>query len=285
MDQTKTRTSAGFAVLENDLRYVDWPAIFAGAFLATAMTLVLLSFGAGLGLSMASPVAGEGVSLRWVTIAGGIWMIWTAVSSFAVGGYLTGRLRRRVGDGNVDEVEARDGAHGVVVWAVGAVFGGFLAVSGVGGMLSATGSGAEAALEAADLRFADATEYASSALLRGDATQGSAAAKAEVASILARGFTSGEIADADRQYVTNVVMAQTQMDQAAAQTRVNAAIEDGLAARAAAVEAADQARIAGLIGAFVLAATMLVAAAAAYFAAGAGGKHRDGNLGFHHYGR
>jgi hypothetical protein len=249
------------------------------------LTIVLLSFGAAFGLSMASPVSGEGVSLRWITIAGGIWMIWTAVSSFAAGGYLTGRLRRRLGDANEDEVEARDGAHGVVVWAVGAVFGGFLAVSGVTGTLSAVGGGAATALEAANTQLADTTAYTSSTLLRGDATQGSTAAKAEVAAILANGITAGDISDADRQYLTNVVVAETQLDPAAAQTRVDTAINDGLAARAETIEAIDQTRIASMIAAFVLAATMLVSAAAAYFASVTGGNHRDANRGFRIYGQ
>jgi hypothetical protein len=230
-------------------------------------------------------MSGEGVSLRWITIAGGIWMIWTAVSSFAAGGYLTGRLRRRLGDANADEIEARDGAHGVVVWAVGAVMGGFLAVSGVTGTLAAVGNGAGAALDAANVQLDDATSYTSSALLRGDATQGSAEAKAEVAAILANGLAAGEVPDTDRQYITNVVVAETQLSPEAAATRVDAAIGSGLEARAATIDAIEQTRIAGMIGAFVLAATMLVSAAAAYFASVTGGTHRDANFGFRRYGQ
>lgn len=285
MDYAKTPARAPVSIIETDLRHVDWPAIFAGAFLATALTIVLLTFGAAFGLSMASPVAGEGVSLRWITIAGGIWMIWTAVSSFAAGGYLAGRLRRRLGDANADEIEARDGAHGVVVWAVGAVFGGFLAVSGVTGTLSAVGNTAGSAIEIADAQLVEATAYTSASLLRGDATQGSAAAKAEVAAILANGIIAGAVSDADRQYVTNVVAAETNLTAADAKTRVDTAISEGLAARAKTVEAIDQARIASMIAAFVLAATMLVSAAAAYFASVAGGTHRDANRGFRSYGQ
>ena len=285
MDYAKTPARAPVSIIETDLRHVDWPAIFAGAFLATALTIVLLTFGAAFGLSMASPVAGEGVSLRWITIAGGIWMIWTAVSSFAAGGYLAGRLRRRLGDANEDEIEARDGAHGVVVWAVGAVFGGFLAVSGVTGTLSAVGNTAGSAIEVADAQLVEATAYTSASLLRGDATQGSAAAKAEVAAILANGIIAGAVSDADRQYVTNVVAAETNLPAADAKTRVDTAISEGLAARARTVEAIDQARIASMIAAFVLAATMLVSAAAAYFASVAGGTHRDANRGFRSYGQ
>ncbi len=285
MDYAKTPVRAPISVVETDLRHVDWPAILAGAFLATALTIVLLTFGAAFGLSMTSPKSGEGVSLRWITIAGGIWMIWTAVSSFAAGGYLAGRLRRRLGDANADEIEARDGAHGVVVWAVGAVFGGFLAVSGVTGTLSAVGNGAASALEIADAQLVETTAYTSASLLRGDATQGSDAAKAEVAGILTNGIVAGAVSEADRQYVTNVVVAETNLTPADAKTRVDTAISEGLDARAKTIEAVDQARIASMIAAFVLAATMLVSAAAAYFASVTGGTHRDANRGFRSYGQ
>ena len=87
-----TKNGSAFAVLEDDLRYVDWPAILAGAVLATALSLVLLAFGAAFGLSLGSPTVAEGTSLRWITIAGGIWFVWTAVTSVSAGGYLAGRL-------------------------------------------------------------------------------------------------------------------------------------------------------------------------------------------------
>ena len=40
---------------------VSWPAIVAGAVVACALTLVLLAFGTGLGLTVVSPWAGSGV--------------------------------------------------------------------------------------------------------------------------------------------------------------------------------------------------------------------------------
>jgi hypothetical protein len=42
-----------------------------------------------------------------------------------------------------------------------------------------------------------------------------------------------------------------------------------------ALEAADDARRIGVMGAFLVAASLLVSAAGAYFAAGVGGRHRD----------
>ena len=122
--------------------FVDWPAILAGAVLAAALSFVLLTFGSAIGLSAASAEPGEGVSLRWITIASGIWFVWVAISSFAAGGYLAGRLRRPVEAASVDEVETRDGAHGVLVWATAALFGAVLAATGVSGLVGTVGAAA-----------------------------------------------------------------------------------------------------------------------------------------------
>ena len=62
--------------------------------------------------------------------------------------------------------------------------------------------------------------------------------------------------------------------------RVQGALDQLAEARAQAVEAAEAARVAGVISAFLIAATLLSAAAASYFAAVMGGDHRDRNITF-----
>ena len=109
-------------------------AIFAGTALAVALSFVLLTFGSAIGLSVVSVRAGRGRVAHWIAIASGIWFLWVAITSFAAGGYLAGRLRRPVGGASIDETEVRDGAHGLVVWAVGALVGAILAASGVTGV-------------------------------------------------------------------------------------------------------------------------------------------------------
>ncbi len=111
--------------------YVDWPAIFAGAVIAAAITLVLATFGAGIGLSLTSPYAGEGASLALYTIGVGLWMVWVQVTGFGAGAYVAGRLRRRIGDATEHEVDVRDGAHGLLVWATGVLLGAVIAFSGI----------------------------------------------------------------------------------------------------------------------------------------------------------
>ena len=114
-------------------RYVDFSDIVGGALVATAISLILLGFGSALGLSFASAQPGEGISLRWVAIGGGLWLIWTAVSSGAAGGYFAGRMRKPVGDADADEIETRDGAHGIAVWALATLIMTLLGATGVGG--------------------------------------------------------------------------------------------------------------------------------------------------------
>jgi heme/copper-type cytochrome/quinol oxidase subunit 2 len=258
--------------------YVDWPALLAGGVFASALTFVLFTFGSGLGLSMVSPEPGEGASLRWLTIAAGLWFIWVAVSSFAAGGYLTGRLRRRIGDATYDGVEVRDGAHGVLVWAAGALIGMILAAAGVGGVVGmavqTAGNAAEIVVEEAD--------YFSGRILRSDDGDvvGDQAVRDEVAVIVGRALTVGEASAADRAHLARILVAETGATLPVADAQVDGVLTEVEVARQQAIEAADQARIVGLIAAFVLAATMLVSAAAAYFAAIRGGQHRDDNVPF-----
>ncbi len=120
--------------------YLDWSAILAGGIFALAISFLLVTFGAGLGLSLTSPYGGEGVSAAWLAIASGIWFVWVMITGFGAGGYLAGRMRRRVSDATPDEVGVRDGAHGLMVWAVGALVSTVLATASVGGLLSAGAS-------------------------------------------------------------------------------------------------------------------------------------------------
>lgn len=265
--------------------YVDWPAIIAGAVLATAISFVLITFGAALGLSATSPEAGEGISIRWMTIAAGIWFVWVVVSSNAAGGYLAGRMRRRVGDATEVEAETRDGAHGLLVWAVGALLGAMIATSGITGVVRGAVSTAGAVTEGAAGGVAGALEgqvdYFAGLIQRNTGPQAeNADTQSQVVSVLMRSIREGEVSAEDRQYLVDMAAAQTGAQPAEVEENVDAALTQFEEARQAAVDAAEQARIAAVISAFVVAATMLAAAAVAYFAATMGGDHRDRNVAF-----
>jgi hypothetical protein len=118
--------------------HVDWAAIFAGAALATAIGLILLTFGASLGLSVASPYDGEGYSPVAYAVAAGLYLLWVQLMSFGFGGYVTARLRVRTTDTTEHEIDVRDGLHGLVMWGVGVVAAAVIAIAGLGGAAAAS---------------------------------------------------------------------------------------------------------------------------------------------------
>ncbi len=112
---------------------VDWGAIFAGAVLTTAVALILLTFGTGLGLSVSSPYEGEGMRPALYALGAGLWLLWVHLVSFTIGGYVTARLRARQPDASEHEVDVRDGLHGLLTWGVGVVAAALIAMATIGG--------------------------------------------------------------------------------------------------------------------------------------------------------
>lgn len=260
--------------------YVDWPAIFAGAILASAISFVLMTFGSAIGLGLTSPYAGESASMFWLAIGAGLWVLWVQVSSFMAGGYLAGRMRRRAHDATPHEVDVRDGSHGLLVWALGVFFIGLIALIGAGGAGAvATGSAATVAagaMESSEDGDGGAYDLYIDRLFRtGAVSEVPQTTRGEVERILTASLAAGEFSDADRQYMTTLVQNTTGADEASAQQRVDALVTDAQAAEARAKQAADAARRAAMIAAFLTAASLMVSAAGAFFAAGMGGKHRD----------
>jgi hypothetical protein len=91
----------------------------AGALVATAVSLLLITLGSGIGLTLVSPYGASGPSAGTVAIAGVIWLIFAQGLGFAIGGYVAGRLRNAAGELDESETNFRDGAHGLVAWAIG----------------------------------------------------------------------------------------------------------------------------------------------------------------------
>src|SRR5450631_173253 len=120
---------------------VSWPAVAAGAVVSCALTVVLIAFGLGLGLSVVSPWAGAGVSATTFKIGTGLYLIVIAMLSSSIGGYIAGRLRTRWIGVHSDEVYFRDTAHGFVAWAFASVLGTILLASPVSSLLGGTAAG------------------------------------------------------------------------------------------------------------------------------------------------
>ena len=129
---------------------VSWGAILAGGFTAAAVTLIVVAFGVGAGLSVVSPWSGEGISATTASWAAGLFLVVVAMIASTFGGYITGRLRPGWDDVNVHERFFRDTAHGFVAWAFATVLtvtvlagaGTHLLAAASAGAIPAAGAGA-----------------------------------------------------------------------------------------------------------------------------------------------
>src|SRR5688572_14596388 len=97
---------------------VCWRAIFAGATVAAALTIILCILGTGLGFTAVSPWSSEGISATAFGISAILWLSLTQVVASGMGGFLSGRLRNRTFNVDRDEVYFRDTAHGFLTWSV-----------------------------------------------------------------------------------------------------------------------------------------------------------------------
>jgi hypothetical protein len=255
---------------------VSWPAVTAGAVVSCALTLVLIAFGVGLGLSVVSPWAGAGVSATTFKIGTGLYLIVIAMLSSSIGGYLAGRLRTRWIGVRSDEVYFRDTAHGFIAWALASVLGAVLLASPAGSVVSGGASGAAQGMSAAS-RGGPMDGYVDT-LLRSDAPTTQAAGNGnETRGEMLRLFSSsyrngGELKPADREYVSKVVAARTGLSQADADKRVNEVVTQAKGDLDAARKATAQL-------AFWLTASLLLGAFCASLAATEGGGLRDGTWG------
>jgi hypothetical protein len=75
------RQNAQEDFVEPSVPGVSWAAVLAGAVASLALTLVLLSFGAGMGFSVVSPWANSGVSATTFKIGTGLYFIVMAMIS------------------------------------------------------------------------------------------------------------------------------------------------------------------------------------------------------------
>ncbi|CAM3148777.1 hypothetical protein PANO111632_05220 [Paracoccus nototheniae] len=127
--------------------HVDWPSILAGAAIAGGLTVVLTGFTAAIGLGSVSAETGEGLG-TFALILVGVFAFVSMIAIYGLGGYVAGRMRARTSTSE-DEVEARDGIHGLTVWAIGMILSGILAAGAVTSGVRAAGSAATTAVEAA----------------------------------------------------------------------------------------------------------------------------------------
>lgn len=306
-------TSATPGILARVSSYVEWGPISAGAVSAAATSFVLLSFGSAIGLTAVSPWSSSSLPVWLIAIIATLWVVLTQAGSYALGGYLAGRLRAPVGDSLPAERYFRDGAHGFFVWALGVVItavvvgwtAGAVIKSGVDAAATVASGAAQAAATTASALSnpPDPLNYSIDRLMRPTspaAAPGQPAAAPQPAGatptpsspvgpaatdadrdqerrIFISALATGTLPPDDRAYLASRISAVTGLPPADAEKRVDEAFTALQQAKAEAKEAADKARRAGAIAGFLAAAASFIAAAAAAAGAGLGGKHRDEN--------
>lgn len=237
--------------------YVDWGAIVAGGLVAFAISSVFIAFGSAVGMSLTSFQTAKSASLTALVIAGALWFLWIQISSFIAGGYIAGRMRRRIGDGTTHEVEMRDGMHGLIVWALGVALAAALASSlAISGLSGATSS--------------SVTDYHVDKMMRSPTASAPQIKvdNSEIGRVLLNNLGHAAIDETDKTYLVGQIMTSTGLTQPDALVRLEQTV-------ATLKLQADTTRRFGILAAFLTAASLLISAVAAWWAATMGGKHRN----------
>jgi hypothetical protein len=255
--------------------YVEWAPIIAGAVAAAALSFVLLTAGAAIGLSLVSPYPSQSYGKSAATVATA-WALVVTIGSFLVGGYIAGRLRMTWGEGKPDEVEFRDGVHGFLVWCLSIMIAGILAtVAGTSttmvgpqvGKVSVYSSERGSVLASTvdimlrSIQSAPASPW----------QPASADLRDEVTRVLVTSIAAGQVTAPDRTYLAQVVAQRAGVAPAEAEKRVDAAFAE-------ANRAVDQARRTVVLVGLVTTTALLFGLTATWYAAQRGGHHRDHNI-------
>jgi hypothetical protein len=252
-----------------DPLYLQWTPVIAGAFGAAALSFILITFGVtiGLGVSSTSPTWRDASAA--LALLSGLYLILQAVASFGLGGYIAGRTRRPYAAARTEDVESRDGFHGLATWALAVLIGAMLAALVGAASLNRTAAFAPGASASSAEPL---LSYELDRLFRSPrraANVDIGPARAEAGRILMTSSSHSGVSSDDRGYLAQLVAATTGLAPADADKRVDAAIEDSRTAIA-------RSRRSAIILAFSLAAATLLGAVTAWMAACAGGRHRDG---------
>lgn len=241
-------------ISDDDVKYVDWPAILGAVIVSSASTMLLGAIGIALGLTAVSPWSNNNPSPTAMTVAAAAWFALSALYAGAVAGYIVGRLRKPVLDSTTDERSNRDGLNALIAWGLGLLLTAALTSSI---LTSAAGTAATTASQAAGPVLSEAVKasannagdfvgyYVDRALRPNAAAPGTPSAtandsKTEVARVLTHSLASGSVSDADRADLERVIARQAGLSEADAKARVNQMINDANSAYTKAADAAKQ---------------------------------------------
>jgi hypothetical protein len=251
--------------------YLQWGPIVAGAVAAAALAFVLHAFAGAIGLAVSStaPTWRDASFALW--LLSGLYLVLVALAAYGLGGYLAGRLRSSWTAARIDEIEFRDGAHGLLVWALATLLTATFVILGASAASRLAAPSAGAAGPALSVAGENLIAFDLDRLFRGDRRTGEtdmAYARAEAARILLTASSHSGISAEDRSYLNRLVAARTGLGLPEAERRAEVAI-------GRAKENISRGRKSAVILAFMVGAAALLGAAAAWFAAGVGGRHRD----------
>jgi hypothetical protein len=267
----ETRAPIGSTTATAGPVYLAWGGIVAGALAASALSFILLSFGTAIGLALNSPSASWRDSSVALALLTGVWLLLTALASYGLAGYLAGRLRPRWGSAVAEELDFRDGVQGLLAWALATLIA---AVLGLALANRAVPQAANSALGPTSSTVEPLLAFEVDRLFRSDRRGGEPIEtdlRAQATRVLSTAAGhSGMTAD-DRTQLVRMVMARTGLAQPDSERRV---AEVSAQAR----RAVRRARASSTLLAFMTGASLLVGAAAAWLAAGLGGRHRDGDV-------
>jgi hypothetical protein len=186
--------------------------------------------------------------MSWATI---LWILFAALASAGLGGYIAGRLRVKWPTLRTDEVYFRDTAHGFLAWAVATLLAAAVLTSVIGNIL-----GAGATIGA-----------------------GTTTLHAEIARIFDSSLHAGPLSADDRRYAAQLVAQRTGLSQQDADARVTAAYtaaqETMQRLEASAKAAVDKARKAAAYAALWIFVSLPGGAFFASLMATVGGRQRD----------
>jgi hypothetical protein len=252
---------------------VDWGPVIAGALAAAALAFLLHSFAGAIGISVSSTAPTWRDASFALVLLSGLYLILVALAAYSFGGYIAARMRSRLAAGTPEEVEFRDGMHGLLVWALATLLTALFAFMAAQSLTRLAAPSGGASGPATSVGGENIIAYDLDRLLRSERpAQGDVNyTRAEAARILLTTASHRGMQSEDRTYLTRLVASRTGLAPAEAERRV-----DEVAARAK--ENITRARKSAVIVAFAAGAAALLGAAAAWFAACAGGRLRDGGV-------
>jgi len=255
------------APLNAPSRFVGWTPIVLGALVATALSSILLVFGATIGLGVTSTAPSWRDASAALAILSGLYLIIQAMVSFGVGGYIAG-LTQSAAPASTIETEQRDGLDGLGAWALAVVLSTLLAaLVGSAALTRSTGSTPSVRTSAAEplLSYEIDRMFRPTKRVPNDLAQ----ERAEAGRILLTSSSHSGMSPEDRTYLVQLIGANTGLTGPDAERRADVAIANS-------ETAISRSRHSSVILAFSVAVALLLGAVVSWAAACAGGRHRDG---------